>query len=198
MIPKLFIRLREFAFFGHLPDGKERASGYTHNYYDNRDIDLNALSTFPSDQEIQDSAAVVYQEAENLWFLLGHSAAVNPVPLAVQHITKLPSMSSWFQADNHTHTLVVIRRSHAEFEDSVQTFATLDDANTVDLDYESDIGEDYKSESVSESAQIQLTINRAEKMNLDMKAEDRVNRLVFAAVALSSTIPFKCEFKLNL
>ena len=61
MIPKLFIRLREAALFGpsHLSDGKERASGYTHNYRDTRDIDLNALSTFPSDHEIQE-AAVTY------------------------------------------------------------------------------------------------------------------------------------------
>ena len=66
MIPKLFIRLREFALFGHYSDGKERASGYTHKYQDTCRIDLNALSTFPSNTEMQEMADAAYQEAENL------------------------------------------------------------------------------------------------------------------------------------
>jgi hypothetical protein len=40
MIPKLFVRLREHALFSKFSDGKERASGYTHTYTDNRDVDL--------------------------------------------------------------------------------------------------------------------------------------------------------------
>ena len=92
MIPKLFIRLREFALFVHYSDGKERASGYTHNYQDTRGIDLNALSTFPSDTEMQEVADKAYQEAENLWFMLGFI----PSDCSASGSGKLLSISSWF------------------------------------------------------------------------------------------------------
>jgi hypothetical protein len=71
MIPKLFIRLREHTLFGDFSDSKERASGYTHTYTDNRGVNLVELSTYPSDNEIQDAAKLAYEEAENLWTLLG-------------------------------------------------------------------------------------------------------------------------------
>ena len=95
MIPKLFVRVREAALFGpsHFSDGKERASGYTHNYRDTRDIDFNALSTFPSDNEIQEAAVMAYQQAENLWFLLGF------VPSDEAY--HLPSIKTWFSSDEN-------------------------------------------------------------------------------------------------
>lgn len=159
MIPKLFIRLREAALFGprHLSDGKERASGYTHNYCDARDIDLNALSTFPSDNEIQEAAVMAYQQAENLWFLLGF------VPSDEERsATQLPSIKAWFTPEENT----------------------FEPPHDVHSDYESDVGDD--SDSVpTEAMQLQAAIDRAEKLKLSFSEEDVVNNLTFAAVALS-------------
>jgi len=70
MISKLFIRLHEHALFSKFSDGKERASGYFHTYTDNRDVDLVALSIYPSNDNLDDAAKIAY-EAENLWTLLG-------------------------------------------------------------------------------------------------------------------------------
>jgi len=54
------------ALFGQFSDGKEQASSYAHKYHDVQGINVNALSMFPSDKEIQDAASIAYQEAENL------------------------------------------------------------------------------------------------------------------------------------
>lgn len=98
MMPKLFICLREFSLFRHYSDGKERASGYTHNYQDTCGIDLNALSThtFPSDTEMQEAVDAIYQEAENLWFMLGFI----PSDSSTSGSGKILSISSWFPTHN--------------------------------------------------------------------------------------------------
>lgn len=166
MIPKLFIRLREAALFGprHLSDGKERASGYTHNYCDTRDIDLNALSTFPSDNEIQEAAVMAYQQAENLWFLLGFVPASDKEYSA----TQLPSIKVWFTEENTFEPPRVIQVVDSGSDDS-------------------DVGDESVSDSEvsTEAMQLQAAIDRAEKLKLSFSEEDVVNNLTFAAVALS-------------
>jgi hypothetical protein len=167
MIPKLFLRLRETALFGArtFSDGKERASGYTHNYCDNRDIDINALSTFPSDGEIQDAAITAHQQAENLWFLLGF------VPSDILPTVQLPSIASWFfEPQNPTHP-------------SPET----QEKEIVDSDYESDIDHerDASDSELPEVAQLEAAMNRIEDIKLSFDEEDKVNTLSFAAVALS-------------
>ena len=167
MIPKLFLRLRETALFGThtFSDGKERASGCTHNYCDNRDIDLNALSTFPSDGEIQDAAITAYQQAENLWFLLGF------IPSDILPTVQLPSIASWFFEPKIPDSKAQVSKEN----------------ETVDSDYESDI--DHESDSsvseLPEVAQLEAAMNRIEDMKLSFDEEDKVNTLSFATVALS-------------
>ncbi|KAI0319575.1 hypothetical protein OF83DRAFT_1018093, partial [Amylostereum chailletii] len=71
MIRKLHVRLREDHLFNEGSDGKARASGYNHTYQDDGDIDLLALSTFPSNDKINEIAIAAYGEASSLWDLLG-------------------------------------------------------------------------------------------------------------------------------
>ena len=75
-------------------DSKARASGYTHTYFDSEDINLVALSTFPSDNELEELAKQAWDEADSLWTALGVSPAdfMQSAPSA----THLPSVSSWF------------------------------------------------------------------------------------------------------
>ena len=77
-VPKLFLRLRLFTKSTAHSSGKETASGYAHTFSDCRGIDLSALSTFPTDDEINQVAKIAYDEAENLIFILG----VSPESLA--------------------------------------------------------------------------------------------------------------------
>ncbi|KAF9526712.1 hypothetical protein CPB83DRAFT_937276 [Crepidotus variabilis] len=51
MIPKLRIKLHEAAFRRKAGDGKARASGYSHTYFDYKGLDLQVLSTYPSDTD---------------------------------------------------------------------------------------------------------------------------------------------------
>ena len=94
MIPKLRIKLHESALHGKGGNGKARAAGYSHTYFDHEGLDLTTLSTFPSDAEITSIAENAAQEADSLVALLG----VNPRVLH-KTITSLPqwlpSIHTW-------------------------------------------------------------------------------------------------------
>lgn len=169
MIPKLFIRLREFALFGHYSDGKERASGYTHNYQDTRGIDLNALSTFPSDTEMQEAADKAYQEAENIWFMLGFI----PSDCSASGSGKLPSISSWFPTRNDKFIPPV---GHSD--------APINGHDNIDSDYESDLDEELEPAG-SVTVELQEAMDWIENLNLSFTVEDKVNTLSYAAIALT-------------
>jgi hypothetical protein len=162
MVPKLLIQLREFALFGHFSDGKERASGYAHLYGDTRKINLKALSTFPSNEQINDAARDAYQQAENLWSLL----EVVPASLS-DNIFRLPSIQSWFVDDNVSGG---IGASEEE----------------VDSDYEDGVDDDGAPFDESDGAKIQKALDELEGISLGSFAEEeRVNNLAFAAVSLT-------------
>lgn len=105
MVPKLFIQLRQAALSSKFSDGKARASGYSHTYTDARGIDLQALSTYPSNSEIQFAAERAYGEAESLFALLGVTASDLYYNSALAPI-RLPGIQSWYQADNNLAELL--------------------------------------------------------------------------------------------
>ena len=76
LVLKIFIRLRIFTKSTLATVGKDTASGYAHTYSDCRGIDLTALSTFPTDEEINEAARFAFEEAEDLLFTLGISPDV--------------------------------------------------------------------------------------------------------------------------
>jgi hypothetical protein len=55
VVLKIFIRLRVFTKSTLATVSKDTASGYAHTYSDCRGIDLTALSTFPTDEEINEA-----------------------------------------------------------------------------------------------------------------------------------------------
>jgi hypothetical protein len=176
MMPKLFICIREFALFGHYLDGKERASGYTHNYQDTRGIDLNALSTFPSDSEMQEAANAAYQEAENLWFMLGFV----PSDSSSSGLGKLPSICSWFLTSCKETFIPPVRHSNAPDNE----------CDGIDSDYESDIDDSDEKTRKENDAQavaveLQEAMDQIEKLNLSFDVEDKVNTLSYAAISLT-------------
>ncbi|KAJ7438890.1 hypothetical protein B0H11DRAFT_2356551 [Mycena galericulata] len=85
---KLHIQLREVALNAEIIMGKACASGYSHTYTDNRDINIPALSTFPSDIEIDNAAVRAYEEAENLFAMVG--------VVASEVCTDSPPAPNWF------------------------------------------------------------------------------------------------------
>lgn len=163
MVPKLLIQLREFVLFGHFSDGKERASGYTHTYGNTCKINLKALSTFPSDEQINDAARDAYQQAENLWSLL----EVVPA-LLNDNVFRLPSIHTWFVDENAGG---MIGPEDGE----------------VDSDYEPGVDEDDVALSdESDATKIQKALDELEGISLGSFAEEeRVNNLAFAAVSLT-------------
>lgn len=97
IVPKLFIKLRQAALSSKFSDGKARASGYNHTYTDIRGIDLQALSTYPTNDDMNDIAVRAYGEAESLFALLGVTASDLYYEAAAP--PRLPSIRSWFSED---------------------------------------------------------------------------------------------------
>lgn len=94
MIPKLFIRLRQAALSSKFTDGKATASGYSHTYTDTRGINIQALSTYPTNSDLDDAAKCAYGEAESLFSILGVTASDLFLPPVA---TRLPGIQSWFK-----------------------------------------------------------------------------------------------------
>ena len=96
MIPKLRIKLHEAALCGKASNGKARAAGYSHTYFDHEGLDLLVLLTFPTDAEITAIADVAAQEADSLIALLGVNASTLHNPHSQPW---LPSIGSWLDND---------------------------------------------------------------------------------------------------
>lgn len=74
MVPKLRVKIRETVLNSHTGDPKARASGYNHTYVDSSGVDLELLTTFPSDVNILKIAKIAADEAVKLMALLGIDA----------------------------------------------------------------------------------------------------------------------------
>lgn len=102
MIPKLYVRLREYSLsHNHESEtGKATANGYNHTYADHRRLDLVALSTFPSHSEVVNKLTPrAHSEAKGLWEILGVDIdALQRQPSA------FPSPSTWFNAPENDAT----------------------------------------------------------------------------------------------
>ncbi len=71
MIPKLRLKMRHVILKAKISDGKSRASGYTHTYFDMAGLDQMNLAMFPSDDEISKASVTAADECDSLTSLLG-------------------------------------------------------------------------------------------------------------------------------
>jgi len=112
MIPKLRVKLHEAVLRGKCSDPKARTSGYSHSYFDHEALNLLALSTYPSDTDIELASQCAAEEANSLITLLG----INPDTLHRPQTssTWLPSVSSWL---NDPHTTLDFDNSGSESDD---------------------------------------------------------------------------------
>jgi hypothetical protein len=90
---------------GHTGDSKACASGYTHTYFDSEDIDIAALSAFPSDNEIEDVAKQAWDEADSLFTVLGTSPADFMQSESSAHGLNLAKIQSWMPALFHLNQI---------------------------------------------------------------------------------------------
>ncbi|KAF5341928.1 hypothetical protein D9611_001095 [Ephemerocybe angulata] len=134
MIPKLRVKLRQAVLHSQASDGKARAAGYNHTYFDDGGVDFDLLATFPTDDEIEEASCLAAEEAESLVKLLGIDAdrlfivnslqesSKGPVPSPNPDPTEvaLPPIAEWFPYDL--------------FEDQVIRGQTEDDLNECFMD----------------------------------------------------------------
>lgn len=164
MIPRLMILIRAAINSKHTGDSKARASGYTHTYFDSEDIDLAALSTFPSDNEFEELAKQAWDEADSLWTALGVSPAdfMQSAPSAPH----LPSVNSWFIPG----------------QDPVH-----DSGGFVDLDdgFQPEEEDGQNFDNNTEAAQLQALIDEEEQAHSRSNhVDDRMLELTTAAIAV--------------
>jgi hypothetical protein len=99
MIPQLRIKLKQSVLHGKLSDGKARAAGYSHTYFNHEGLDLVVLSTYPTDVQINAVAEIAAQEANSLIALLGVNMELLHRPQNSQRSIWLPSIDSWLEDD---------------------------------------------------------------------------------------------------
>jgi hypothetical protein len=169
MYPKLAIKLREAVLRGRSSDPKARANGYCHKYFDTRRLDLLALVTFPSDDEIRCMADEAAQEAESLVKLLGVNPAQLLRPMGSSQMM-LPSIFAWY--DNPVHNTNKDADADA-------------DADAEDVD-ESVYGGD--SDEDNDANELQALVD-AEEHSLELrtnKQDDELLALTCASLAVTA------------
>ncbi|KAJ7182126.1 hypothetical protein C8R46DRAFT_826347, partial [Mycena filopes] len=100
MIPKLRVKIRSAVLRAKASDSKAQAAGYSHTYFDNTGLDILALSSFPSDDDINLAAAEAAEESDSLIALLGLAPSQLHVGIAPAAPT-LPGISSWYDAEDN-------------------------------------------------------------------------------------------------
>ena len=94
MIRKVQYKVREAVALGEASNPKATASGYNHTYVLSNGINLAALATHFSNDDIPTLTSTAMQEAESLVSLLG----ISPASLQVDTppLVQLPSITSWY------------------------------------------------------------------------------------------------------
>ena len=135
MMTKLRIKLCKAILCSHTLDFKARAGGYCHTYTSNKGIDLNTLSQFPTDDEIQEAAKESMEECESIFALLGIDVSL-PRDVAMGQMSQphaqLPSISSWF-LDDEAHTVPNVRDDDDELDEATELQACMDYFEDNDL-----------------------------------------------------------------
>lgn len=162
MIPKLRLKMRQAILKAKTSDGKSRASGYTHTYFDMAGLDQMKLAIFPSDDEIEQAAVQAADECDSLITLLGL------VPIQVSSFTtnqpitstSLPAIGSWYQHNN----------------------------SNDNPDSDSDDAASLYNESICEAQQVQSFLDREESLALSRskRQEAEVTSLTCAAIAVTA------------
>ncbi|KII84575.1 hypothetical protein PLICRDRAFT_167537 [Plicaturopsis crispa FD-325 SS-3] len=159
MTVKIAIKMREAVLRGQASDPRAQASGYCHTYFDSHGIDLMALATFPTDDEIQSAARLAADECDNLIALLG----LVPHQLTRQQsssMASLPGISSWF--------------TEKDFDEDSES-----DSDDVDLPY-------YDSEEENDAEELQALLNQEEEdqWNRTNRQDDKLMALTGAALSV--------------
>ena len=166
MIPRLMVLIRAAVNSGYAGDSKARASGYTHTYFDSEDINITALSTFPSDDEIAEEAKQAWEEADSLFTALGVSPA--DFMRAQPSTLHLPSIGSWFQPGQ---------------DPVLDANSTLPQSDLDDGFLPED--EDENGDKDEDAAQLQALIDEEEHAHSrSNQVDDRMLELTTAAIAV--------------
>ena len=160
MVPKLFVKLRQTVLSSKFSDGKARASGYNHTYADTRGMDIIALSTYPTNNDINNIIAPrAFGEAESLFALMGVAASDLFYELAAP--TRLPAIRTWL----------------IEAIDGL--FGQVEDESSIDDDIGSDSGEHI------DDYQLALDLLEDADDDLPLAQEQRLKDYRYASIALS-------------
>jgi len=165
MIPKLFIKLQEAFFSGRISNGKARASGYCHTHTDTHGINLAALATFPTDDEIQASSVCAYGEAHSIFMYLGLTAEQ-----LYGSVIRLPTIPSWYTT--------------AEDSDSNHDGSESESVN--DDDSEPGLEDDDSEPGLEDDYDYQASLDRLENVELATERENqRLMNYRYAMTALT-------------
>jgi hypothetical protein len=173
MMTKLRVKLREAVLRGQSADFKACANGYCHTYFDSKGIDPLLLSTFPTDDDIQDTAQQAMEECESLVVLLGIDPTMLQNNITGLGPVKLPAISSWYTESIDSS----FDEDSEDDKDDKDGYFCHDGSSDSDTD-----------EGVDDAAELQELMDCVEgqEFSFTPAQEDKLTRLVCAAMAITS------------
>jgi hypothetical protein len=168
MVPKLRVKLRQTILRALASDPKACASGYNHTYFDHTNVDLQALATFPTNEEIDEVADMAMQEVDSLLALLG---------IVPGQLHRLQDSSS-IVLPNLASLLDNLAEDNIQPADGTDT-----DIVSSILDSEDDV------EGISEAQELQKLIEREENLKRNSRSRsqnEQMMNLTCAALALTA------------
>ncbi|KAJ3927784.1 MAG: hypothetical protein NXY57DRAFT_903259 [Lentinula lateritia] len=192
--PKITLMLRNAILCQQSKDGKARASGYNHSYLDRHGINIIALSSFPSDADINEGSKAGWADAVSLFALLGST------PEELAGSLSLPSISSWFRLpltvsakldneDEYGDSECSDSDNDSEPDPSLQT--NVDTAE--DLDPDTDHGQhrlmSYRFAAIALEINKDMTIGSLPEEDEQMIAESISNDIECIGEMLAASLP---------
>ncbi|KAH7868542.1 uncharacterized protein C8R40DRAFT_999318, partial [Lentinula edodes] len=166
MIPKLHVSVRSAISRAQTANGKARASGYCHTYFNTSGMDPLALASFPDDDQIRaDLVPVAFDQADQLMIAVGiqPSRLRNMRALRQRGVAQIPSISSWYRSE--TDILLTSEDEHDEHG----------------------VGS-WNIDSISEAEELQQLLVQSQLDELQWMATQaqlvKIQNLAYAAVAL--------------
>ncbi|KAI0070187.1 hypothetical protein K474DRAFT_1776934 [Panus rudis PR-1116 ss-1] len=159
MVPKLTVQLRKAFFTAKVTAGNTTASGYHHTYMNSSNTALPVLRVFPSDVEINRIAETAYQEAMNLWGVLGIAPASLPPRMVPSWFTVLGpnnnpqsnALRNAVSVAGTSHgTTTVVHRDKACAPNNLDSDSDSDHESDEEDEFEEDLDEITEAEVLDE------------------------------------------------
>ncbi|KAF7291442.1 hypothetical protein MIND_01289300 [Mycena indigotica] len=126
MVPRLRISIRHAILRSRTSDGKARAGGYCHTFWDTRGMNLEGLSSFPTTDEMKPLATAARADANALCTACGVDAVIVRRMQDRFRRERIPSIADWLHRSGDD-----VESINSENDDNASISASIGDGNEL-------------------------------------------------------------------